>query len=94
MENDTHARLNTYGGPTRNPIDDLPVAYVEFNTQGTITYANRIAQSLHGTKGENLVGKSAWDIMAADQIDLSRKAFMAIIASGEEPSVIQRALYT
>jgi len=94
MENDMQAQLNTYGESMRNPIEDLPVAYVEFNTQGAITYANRIARSLHSSKGDNLVGKSAWDIMAADQVDLSRKAFMAIIASGEEPPVIQRALYT
>jgi len=94
MENAPQVRLNIYGEPTPNPIEDLPVAYVEFNTQGTITYANRIARSLHCAQGDNLVGKSAWDIMAADQIDLSRKAFMAIIASGEEPPVIQRALYT
>jgi hypothetical protein len=36
MENDTQARLNVHGEPTRNPIEDLPVAYVEFNAQGTI----------------------------------------------------------
>lgn len=94
MENDTQTRLNVHGEPTRNPIEDLPVAYVEFNAQGTIIYANSIARSLHCHKGEDLIGRSAWDIMAADQVDLSRKAFMAIIESGKEPPVIQRALYT
>src|ERR1039457_759634 len=94
MENDTQARLNVHGEPARNPIEDLPVAYVEFNAQGTIIYANSIARSLHCNKGDDLIGKSAWDIMAADQIDLSRKAFMAIMESGKEPPVIQRALYT
>jgi PAS domain S-box-containing protein len=94
MENDAQARLNIHDEPTRNPIEDLPVAYVEFNAQGTIIYANSIARSLHCNKGDELIGKSAWDIMAADQIDLSRKAFMAIMESGKEPPVIQRALYT
>lgn len=94
MENDTQARLNIHGESTRSPLEDLPVAYVEFNAQGTVIYANSIARNLHCNKGDGLIGKSAWDIMAADQIDLSRKAFMAIIASGEEPPVIQRELYT
>ena len=94
MENNAQARLNIHGELARNPIEDLPVAYVEFNAQGTITYANSIARSLHCKEGDNLIGKSAWDIVSADQIDLSRKAFMAIISSGEEPPVIQRALYT
>jgi PAS domain S-box-containing protein len=77
-----------------DPIEDLPVAYLEFNAQGTIMYANSVARSLHCDAGDNLIGKSAWDIVASDQIDLGRKAFMAIMASGEEPPVIQRALYT
>ncbi|MDR3722990.1 MAG: PAS domain S-box protein [Terracidiphilus sp.] len=94
MKSDTQAGLNVHREQPRIPIEDLPVAYVEFDARGTIIYANSIARSLHCQKGDDLVGKSAWDIMAADQIELSRKAFMAIIESGEEPPVIQRVLYT
>lgn len=94
MESGIQTELSAQHGATRNPIDDLPVAYVEFNTEGTITYANIMALRLHCATGDNLVGKSAWDLVAADQIELSRNAFMDIIESGKEPPVIQRALYT
>jgi hypothetical protein len=58
MENDALARLNVHGKPARDPIEDLPVAYVEFNAQGTITYTNSIARSLHCNKGDDLTLKS------------------------------------
>jgi PAS domain-containing protein len=50
MENDALARLNVHGEPARDLIEDLPAAYVEFNAQGMITYANSIARSLHSNK--------------------------------------------
>jgi len=94
MTNNARSGLSNLNKQARNLLEDIPVAYVEFDAQGTIVYANSIARNLHCNKGEELVGKSAWDIVAGEQIELSRKAFMGIMQSGEEPPIIHRALYT
>ncbi len=74
-------------------IEELPVAYFELNVVGVVTCANRAARILHHDHESDLVGRDIWEFVAEDEKTLGRKAFLAIMASGEEPPVIRRSLY-
>lgn len=74
-------------------IEELPVAYFELNVVGVVTCANRAARILHRDQQRDLVGRDIWEFVAEDEKTLGRKAFLAIMASGEEPPVIRRSLY-
>jgi PAS domain S-box-containing protein len=74
-------------------IEELPVAYFELNAVGVVTCANRAARILHRDQDSDLVGRDIWEFVAEDEKTLGRKAFLAIMASGEEPPVIRRSLY-
>jgi len=74
-------------------IDELPLPYVEIDTRGIIIRANRAALALQHPEQGELVGMSAWDLMASDQIDCSSAAFQSLMASGGDPPVITRSLF-
>jgi len=74
-------------------IDELPLAYIEIDSEGRITRANRAAIALNHPEQGDLVGLSGWDLMAADEKDFSRAAFDAHIESGDDPPVTSRSLF-
>jgi PAS domain S-box-containing protein len=78
--------------PTLN-IDHLPLPYVEMDAQGIITRANRATLALHHPEQGELIGKSAWDLLAIDEKTRSTAAFLSLMASGEDPPVICRSIF-
>jgi PAS domain S-box-containing protein len=74
-------------------IDHLPLPYVEIDTQGIVTRANRAALALQHPQQGSLVGRSGWDSMAIDEKHPSSAAFLSLMASGGEPPVICRSLF-
>ncbi len=74
-------------------FDVLPLPYIEIDTRGIITRANRAAFELRPHEGGELIGKTAWDMMAADEKDPSFAAYCSMLESGEEPEVVCRSLY-
>src|SRR5208282_1155512 len=74
-------------------IDELPLPYVEIDAHGFITRANRATLALHHPGQGDLIGKSAWDLMAVDEKDRSSAAFLSHMESGEDPPVIMRSIF-
>jgi len=73
-------------------FDEIPIAYVEVNSEGIITRANRAARAFHPDAPDGVVGRSAFEFSPADQADNDRNAFLAMMKSGQEPPVTRRAL--
>jgi PAS domain S-box-containing protein len=74
-------------------IDELPVPYIEIDTHGMITCANRAALALQHPAHGDLVGKRGWDLMAVDEKVISHAAFNAQMQSGMPPPVITRNIF-
>jgi PAS domain S-box-containing protein len=74
-------------------LDDIPVAYVEIDTQGVITRANRAARLFHSESERELIGRSIFEFSPAQEVDADRAAFLAMLESGDDPKPIRRALY-
>jgi PAS domain S-box-containing protein len=74
-------------------IDHLPLPYVEMNVRGIITRANRATLAVHHPEQGELIGKSAWDLLAIDEKDRSAAAFISLMTSGGEPPVICRSIF-
>jgi PAS domain S-box-containing protein len=74
-------------------IDHLPLPYVEMDARGIITRANRATLALHHPEQGELIGKSAWDLLAIDEKTRSTAAFLSLMATGEEPPVICRSIF-
>jgi PAS domain S-box-containing protein len=82
------------GDPSPDPIDDLPIAYVEVNAEGVITRANRAARTLHSADAFEILGMRAWEFSPEGQAEQDRQNFLATIQSGIEPPVVRRSLYS
>lgn len=78
---------------TPDIIDELPLPYLELDASGVITRANRAALALHPIDRGELVGKSAWDFMAADEKDPSFAAYCSTLHTEEKPGAVHRSLY-
>lgn len=76
-----------------DPIDDLPLPYIELDANGIVVRANRATLALHPVERGPLVGKLAWDFMAADEKDPSFASFCSALESDEEPPAVRRSLY-
>jgi len=75
-------------------IDNLPLAYLECNVQGVITRCNKKAIETHSFEFGELVGRHIWALVAHDHQAASRNAFFAVMATGVNPPVAYRPLYT
>lgn len=75
-------------------IDDLPVAYLECDVKGTIYRCNKLAQEIHRGELGELAGMEIWKLVAHDQQTASRNAYFAVMATGINPPVAYRALFT
>lgn len=69
----------------QDPIEELPVAYVEVKADGVITRSNRAARALHSADAHEIVGMHAWDFSPEGQSDFDRNAFFATMSAGVEP---------
>jgi len=74
-------------------IDELPLPCLDIDPQGRIAYANRVALALHHPEIGNLVGKFIWELVAFDEKELSRGAFLALMQIGGVPPVITRNIF-
>ena len=74
-------------------IDELPLPYVEIDAEGIIARANRATLALHHPEQGELIGKSAWELMAVDEKDRSSAAFLKHMESGEDPPVMTRSIF-
>jgi PAS domain S-box-containing protein len=86
--------LSLTGNSVADIIEELPVAYVEIDTDGVITRANRAARALHSEDQKEIVGRCAWEFSPRGQVDLDRNNFFDLMKSGEEPPVARRSLYS
>jgi len=77
-----------------DPLEELPVAYVEIDARGAIVRANRLARSLHSSHSGELIGKPAWELMPTDEREQSCATFMTAMRTGEDPPVARRSIYT
>ncbi len=93
LAEDTREKLQTAASFATDPIDDLPLPYIEMDAFGMVTRANRATMALHPPERGELVGKLAWDFMAADEKDPSFAAYCTTIEAGAEPEVVRRSLY-
>ena len=75
-------------------IDELPLPYIELDSKGFITRANRATLALHPLEHGDLIGKMAWDLMATDEKDPSFAAYVSFMESGQDPPVVFRSIYT
>ena len=76
-----------------DPIDQLPLPFIEMDAHGIITRVNRATLALHSAERGQLIGKLAWDFVAADEKDPSFAAYCSTLESGEAPAVVRRSLY-
>jgi PAS domain S-box-containing protein len=77
-----------------DPLDELPVAYVEIDAKGAIARANRLTRSIHSSDCGELIGKPVWELMPTDERENSCATFMTAMETGEDPPVARRSLYT
>jgi PAS domain S-box-containing protein len=78
--------------PDTSILDELPLPYIEIDSHGVITRANRATLELHPLDRGQLIGRIAWDLMAADEKDQSFAAYCSTLESGREPGVVLRSL--
>ena len=78
----------------QDPIDDLPIAYVEIDAEGVITRSNRAARAMHSAEEEEIVGTHVWGFSPQGHTDVDREAFLAMLSSGVEPPVTRKSLYS
>jgi PAS domain S-box-containing protein len=77
-----------------DPLDELPVAYVEIDAKGAITRANRLTRSLHSKNCGELIGKKAWELMPIEEQEQSCAALLAAMETGQDPPVLRRSIFT
>lgn len=73
-------------------IDQLPLPYIELDTHGIIIRANRATLALHPLVRGELIGQTAWDLVAPDEKDPSFASYCSALESGEEPQAVLRSL--
>ncbi len=74
-------------------FDELPLPYLQMDASGMITRANRASLELHPAERGKLIGRTAWDMLAADEKDQSFAAYRSALESGEAPPVVRHSLY-
>jgi PAS domain S-box-containing protein len=74
-------------------IEELPLAYIELDMEGTVVRVNRHACDIFEGEPEEVLGKPAWEYMAADQIATSRESFLQARTSRDGLSPVRRSIY-
>lgn len=75
-------------------LEELPVAYLEMDQNGTITRANRVSRTVHPHEQGSLIGKKIWDLMPADERNISHDAFFSMLNAQSNPEPVRRSIYT
>ena len=81
------------GRPLPQEIDEMPVAYLEVDSEGCVSRANRAALALHHPDQGDLIGMNVWKLMAADEKDSSHADYKGHMETGEDPTVTSRSLF-
>jgi PAS domain S-box-containing protein len=68
----------------RQLFEEAPIAYHEIDSQGTIVRVNRAECELLGFAPEELLGKPAWEPVAAEQREFSRSRVAAKLTGKEK----------
>jgi PAS domain S-box-containing protein len=76
-----------------DPIEELPLPYVEIDAQGVVTRANRASLELCPSECGQLVGLMAWKLVAPDEKDLSFAAYCTSIETGKAATKVRRSLF-
>lgn len=74
-------------------IEELPVAYVEMDAEGTVIYANPAAELMHNSDLGVLAGQKVWNLVPLAEQESDQLAYEALMRAGEEPPVIRRTVY-
>jgi PAS domain S-box-containing protein len=74
-------------------IDELPLRYIELDTKGIITRANRTSLAAHPPEQGSLIGTLGWSLLTADEGESSWADDRAMMESGGEAPVAYRSLY-
>ncbi len=77
----------------RHIVWRLPVAYVESDLDGKLTFVNEAACHMQGQPAEQLVGRDIWEFLPHDEVAHSREEFAKALGSGEDPPVIRRPIF-
>jgi len=72
----------------------LPVAYVEADLQGKLTFVNEAACRMYELPVEQLVGQEVWEFLPYDDKAPSREEFEHAIRSGDDPPVVRRPVFS
>lgn len=88
------ANISAPGSCDHDPINDLPIAYVEVDAEGMITRSNRAARAMHSDGQEEIVGTYVWGFSPQGRTEIDRQAFLEMLNSGVEPPVTRRSLYS
>jgi PAS domain S-box-containing protein len=76
-----------------DPIEELPLPYVEIDARGVVTRANRASHELYPAECGQLVGLMAWKLVAPDEKDLSFAAYCTSIETGKVAAMVRRSLF-
>ena len=76
-----------------DPIEELPLPYVEIDARGVVTRANRASHELYPPECGQLVGMMAWKLVAPDEKDLSFAAYCRSLETGEAAVKVRRSLF-
>lgn len=75
-------------------LEEIPSAYIECDTEGTIVRCNQAARAVHIIDSGDIIGSKIWIWVARDQQAASRNAFYAVMETGIDPPVTCRSLFT
>ena len=79
--------------PEESTIEELPLAYIELDMEGTVVRVNQQACAAFGAEPEAILGRPAWELMAADDMAKSRTSFLLARAGRDGLSPVRRTLY-
>jgi PAS domain S-box-containing protein len=77
----------------QDAIDELSLPYIEMDAAGIITRANRATLALYPLEQGELIGRSAWDLMATEEKEPSCAAYLSLMESGKGPLPVLRSIY-
>jgi len=73
-------------------LEDLPVPVLVADTEGKVTFANRITRQEIIFEGESYLGQTIWELLVWDEQGISQEAFRHAMRSGEDPAPTQRTV--
>lgn len=74
----------------RSLFEDAPVAYHEIDRHGIVRQVNRAECKLLGYEREHLIGRPIWEVVSAEQRELSRSAVQQKLAGQLAIATIER----